>query len=218
MTITFEDDKDVIVYALEKVISHARETQQIFVAQCVWWLASIIGLDRGLITYIDNLQSRIEVRVTPEESEVIDRETVSPDPKDIQEEDRQDKVLRDCEEYIRDSRQQTEIAALKASGRTPTGLINPTSDSKKILRRKGRRQSKSTRNDKESKVVGINKDELQRRKSAGECLRCAWPSDRKGYHWAVNCGRPIKLDKGTATFPESKQQRKLRQLFEETSD
>jgi len=87
MTITFKDDKDVIVYALEKVISYARGTQQIFVAQCVWWLASIIGLEQGLITYIDNLQSQIKVRVIPEESETVDRETVSPDPRDIQEED-----------------------------------------------------------------------------------------------------------------------------------
>jgi len=55
MTITFENDTDIIVYALEKVISYARRTQQIFVAQCVWWLASIIGLEQGLITYVDNL-------------------------------------------------------------------------------------------------------------------------------------------------------------------
>jgi hypothetical protein len=47
MTITFENDNDVIIYALEKIISYARRTQQIFVAQCVWWLASIIGLEQG---------------------------------------------------------------------------------------------------------------------------------------------------------------------------
>jgi len=212
MTITFKDDKDVIVYALEKVISYARGTQQIFVAQCVWWLASIIGLEQGLITYIDNIQSRIKVRVIPEESETVNRETVSPDTKDIQEEDRQDKVLRECEDYLRDSGQQREIAALKASGRTSTGLINPTADSKKILKRKGRSQSRIARNDKESKVVGIDKDELRRRRSAGECLRCAWPSNRKGHHRVVDCRRPIKLDKGTTSFPENKQQRKLKQL------
>jgi hypothetical protein len=58
MTIVFENDNDVIVYALEKVISYARRTQQIFVAQCVWWLASIIGLDNGLIVYIDNIRKQ----------------------------------------------------------------------------------------------------------------------------------------------------------------
>jgi hypothetical protein len=37
MTISLKNDNDVIVYALEKIISHARKTQQIVVAQCVWW-------------------------------------------------------------------------------------------------------------------------------------------------------------------------------------
>jgi hypothetical protein len=36
MTITFEYESVVIIYALEKVISYARRTEQIFVAQCVW--------------------------------------------------------------------------------------------------------------------------------------------------------------------------------------
>jgi hypothetical protein len=45
MTITFANDNDVIVYALEKIISYTRKSQQIFVAQCMWWLASIIGLE-----------------------------------------------------------------------------------------------------------------------------------------------------------------------------
>jgi 3-mercaptopyruvate sulfurtransferase SseA len=60
MTITFENDNDVIIYALEKVIAYTRRTQEIFVAQCVWWLVSIIGLEQGLIHYIDNLQSQKE--------------------------------------------------------------------------------------------------------------------------------------------------------------
>jgi hypothetical protein len=45
MTITFEYESDVIAYAFEKVLSYARRNQQIFVAQCIWWLASIIGLE-----------------------------------------------------------------------------------------------------------------------------------------------------------------------------
>jgi hypothetical protein len=39
---------------LEKVVSYARNTQQIFVAQCLWWLASIIGPEQGKVTHIDN--------------------------------------------------------------------------------------------------------------------------------------------------------------------
>jgi hypothetical protein len=61
MPITFENDNDIIVYALEKVIAYARRTEQIFVAQCVWWLASIIGLELGLVRYIDTLLEREEV-------------------------------------------------------------------------------------------------------------------------------------------------------------
>ena len=66
MTITFENHNDVIVYALEKVIFYARRNQQIFVAHCVWWLASIIGLEQGLVNHIDNIQSRVEVAIAAE--------------------------------------------------------------------------------------------------------------------------------------------------------
>jgi hypothetical protein len=111
MTITFENDNDVIVYALEKLIAHARRTQQFFVAQCVWWLASIIGLERGLVNYIDNLQHRIIVTTTPEKVPSAGR-TVSPIPRDNQEDQWLDKILEECEEYLKDSRRLREIAAL----------------------------------------------------------------------------------------------------------
>jgi hypothetical protein len=68
MTITFERNNDLIVYALEKIISVARKHQQIFVAQFVWWLASIISLEKGLINYTNNIQSRIKVTVTSGET------------------------------------------------------------------------------------------------------------------------------------------------------
>jgi hypothetical protein len=58
MTITFENDSDVIVYPLEKITSFAREQQYLFVANCAWWIAGITGLDSGLVIYIDNLRSR----------------------------------------------------------------------------------------------------------------------------------------------------------------
>jgi len=58
MTITFENDNDVIVYPFEKVISYARDNQYIFLAQSVWWISSIIGLLQGLVVYIDNLRER----------------------------------------------------------------------------------------------------------------------------------------------------------------
>jgi len=65
MTITFENDNDVIVYALEMIISYARKNQYIFVAQSVWWIASIIGLTEGLVIYIDNSHIRSESHQIP---------------------------------------------------------------------------------------------------------------------------------------------------------
>jgi hypothetical protein len=95
MTITFGNDNDVILYALEMIISHARRTQQIFVAQCFWWLASIIGLDQGLVTsYIDNQQSRFEAPVQQEAAAVFCMEI------EDSESLRQEKVLRKCDDFL----------------------------------------------------------------------------------------------------------------------
>jgi hypothetical protein len=58
MTITFENDSDVIVYTLEKIVFFARTNQYLFVANCAWWLAGVIGLDSELTTYIATLESR----------------------------------------------------------------------------------------------------------------------------------------------------------------
>jgi len=61
MTVTFENDKDVIMYTLEKIIDYARKNRYIFEAQCMWWIASIIGLTEDLVTHVDNLQIRSEM-------------------------------------------------------------------------------------------------------------------------------------------------------------
>jgi len=60
MTITFENENDIIVYALEKIICYARKHQNIFIAQSVWWIASVIGLADGLTLHIDNLRIHSE--------------------------------------------------------------------------------------------------------------------------------------------------------------
>jgi hypothetical protein len=66
-----------------------------------------------------------------------------------------------------------------------------------------------------SKTAGIDEAELSRRKAAGECLRCAWPSDRKGSHRVAECRRPIKLERGVAGFPKAKTRSAPRQIPEE---
>jgi len=55
----------------------------------------------------------------------------------------------------------------------------------------------------------MKKEENSRRKEK-ECLRCAWPADRKGKHNTKDCFRQIKLDKGTADFPKAKADQKMR--------
>jgi hypothetical protein len=206
MTITFDNDNDVIVYAFKKVIAYARRTQQIFVAQCVWWLASAVGLESGLVIHIDNLHGRTVV-------EEPLRKEVSPVPRDIQEELRQDDVLKECEQYLQESRRLRDIASLKAKGRTTTGRINPTPIAKKNLWKKNRYLRKREIRE-PNKTAGIDEGEIQRRKGSGECLRCAWPADRKGAHQVKDCNRPIKLDTGTAEYPKGKkwQQIKPQQL------
>jgi hypothetical protein len=55
MTLTFESDNEVIIYALEKIIPYAPKTQHIFVGEVVWWIASVTGLQSGLVIHIDKL-------------------------------------------------------------------------------------------------------------------------------------------------------------------
>jgi hypothetical protein len=110
MTVTFEDDNAVIVYALEKVISYARNTQQIFVAQCIWWIASIIGLEQSLIIHIDNIKKRESAVLLGESSGIVhpDRiqqieKEVSPTPRDLAEDQHLDLVIQEAKKVLQDS-------------------------------------------------------------------------------------------------------------------
>jgi hypothetical protein len=185
------------------------------VAQCVWWLASIVGLEQGLVNYINNLQSRINVTVILEQVPSVG-ETVSPVPKDNQEDRSQDKILKECEEYLRDSKRLRDIAALKATGKTLTGFINPTAISKKRLGKKD--QTKHRLQEKRNEETkGIQPSEIKRRHTSGECQRCAWPADRIGAHRVADCRRPINLDTGTADFPKAKEYLKAKQAPQRVS-
>jgi len=220
MPATFKNDNDIIVYALECVISHARQTQQIFMPQGVWWLASIIGLEQELVFHIDKLQGeKNTTKLQGEknttklqgEGDTIPQQQllreVLTTPRDHVEDQRIDQMLDCTKQYLRESKQLREIAALKVSGQTATGRINPSRKTRKSLR-KERRISKVVATNKQkdcnSKTERIDDSEIKRRKAAGECLRCAWPSDRKGIHRVKDCVRQIKLDKGTAIIPKGR--------------
>jgi hypothetical protein len=215
MTLTFENDNDVIVYALEKIISYTRKTQQIFVAQCIWWLASVIDLEQGLVQYIDNLHGQTVPINTTSESTVLNTDMGG----------QQDKVLKECEEYLRESRRLRDIATLKSKGKTQTGRIHPTPISKQALRKKDRskkmpavlakallkKNRKSKHGEDHPKTSSIIESEIQRQKTSGECLRCAWPAERKGFHRVKDCIRSIKLTEETVAFPKSNQQHPITQ-------
>jgi len=128
MTITFENNHDVIIHAFEKVIFYARKSQYIFVAQCIWWLASITGLEQVLVIHINNLSGRpeatlqdaipqvtleittnqrarrnlIPVRDTPK-GVGFRCDTVTKEPQEGNNLSRQDWILKKCEEYLQDS-------------------------------------------------------------------------------------------------------------------
>lgn len=51
---------------------------------------------------------------------------------------------------------------------------------------------------------GIDSAELNRRKAAGECQRCAWPADREESHKTMDCFRWSRKEKGTAPFLKAK--------------
>jgi len=72
---------------------------------------------------------------------------------------------------------------------------------------KGKNKSKKTYAE---QTEGIDKSELDRRKAAGECQRCAWPGDRKGAHNTMDCFRWARKESGTAPFPKAKEYQKLK--------
>jgi hypothetical protein len=206
MTITFENYNDVILYAFENVVAYARKTQQIFVAHCIWWLASVIGLEQELINYIDNIQTRQEVIVVPEKTPEK-WTSISPVPRDIQEDTRQERVLKECEEFLQ------ELKKLRARNTVNTNKrnrVNPLASTKKSLTIEKKRKLKDY-----SMMEGIDEAEIQRRKGTGECLWCAWPPDRKGTHRVKDCLRPITLDKGTADFSKAKGYNKMKQFHQQ---
>ena len=140
MTITFENGNDVIVYALDKVISYARRTQQIFAANCVWWLASIIGLEQGLVVYIDNLQKRsnettvgtsgLEVSITPRNIQGDSRardESAPVTSRDLMNDRQADLVLDRAEQFIEDSE--------RARNTWQRSRVNPLPQTKKQLKK-----------------------------------------------------------------------------------
>jgi hypothetical protein len=217
MTITFESDKDVIVYALEKIISYARDNQYIFLAQSIWWISSIIGLQEGLIIFIDNLKIRKDIG-NPElreaslaqqplsaihpsrvaQIQTSDGDYISSDSESVSttETDIHNELIDNCKTFLAQS--QKERKAIGRKSRQTSRIIKKKAD------RKANREAKKPIKTFGTQTEGIDGSELRRRKAAGECQRCAWPQDRKGSHKTLDCFRWKRLEKGTAPFPKKK--------------
>jgi hypothetical protein len=201
MTITIESDEDVVVYALEKIIAYARNNQYMFLAQSVWRISSIIGLQEGLVIYIDNLKVRENIgnpelrnplstlsihpdrvlRIQDPDSDYSDSE---PESVSMTETDIHNEVIENCEEFLKQSKQER-----KAIGRKNRQVS-------RVVKRKNKKKIKTEG----TQTEGIDGQELRRRKVVGECHRCAWPRDRKGGHNTLDCFRWKRLEKGTAPF------------------
>jgi hypothetical protein len=231
MTITFESDKDIIVYTLEKIISFARDNQHIFLAQSIWWISSIIGLQQELVTYIDNLKVRIDIgklaisvkhSVHQPSSDL--QETISPEVAELYcnihpSRIAQVKTLDGSyieSDSVSTSTTETDIhnevinnceAFLAQSQKERKAVGRYTRQTSRIIKKKADRKAK--RKDKipvktfGTQTEGIDGSELRRRKAAGVCQRCAWPQERKGSHKTIDCFRWKRLDKGTAPFPRN---------------
>jgi hypothetical protein len=66
-----------------------------------------------MVNYIDNIQSRVKVTVASEK----DSEEPGAIPQESQEY-QQDKVLRECDDFLRESRRLRDLEALKKMGKT----------------------------------------------------------------------------------------------------
>jgi len=162
MPITFANDNDVIIYALEKIISDARDIQYIFLVQSVWWISSIIGLQQGLAIHIDNLKNQSEnIVIIDQERMCQNTPRVSATPRDIQEESRPDiinlqsdnsesglvsEIIRQTKKFIKVSKRerkairiQKELLLHTRSGRI---TINPNEISSRKLKEQKTQKSK----------------------------------------------------------------------------
>jgi hypothetical protein len=60
MQMTFENENELMVYALARILCDTKKNHFQFVVQCLWWLAPNIGLEHNLIIDLKNHHSRIE--------------------------------------------------------------------------------------------------------------------------------------------------------------
>jgi len=181
---------------LEKVISFARDNQYIFLAQSVWWISSILGIQEGLIIHINNLKKRHQKSDSSTKNSDSDCSDSGHESISTTETDIHDPIIDNCEFLLEQSKQ--ERKAVSRFNRQASGVVK-------------KKPIKTFR----TQTEGIDGNELQCRKAAGECQCCAWPQDRKGSHKTLDCFQWKRLEKGTAPLT-MKQENRLRAIPKDT--
>lgn len=118
--------------------------------------------------------------------------------------DNKDKILQDCERFLRQSKKQKK------------GLTRSCRKQRqKDITLKQRKPDHKIRKDKKGKKTylsqtnGIQKRELDRCKAARECQQCASPQGRQGSHKTLHCFRWIGMEKGKAPFPKNRHNKEI---------
>jgi hypothetical protein len=177
------------------------------VAQWVWWLASILALQEGLDIHIDSLpiQSQVEASTVPSvissggnDIHPVRWHQISTRQSSDSESRRQDStILSHCEQFLLESEANRKAICKKSWKQQYKDLVEEQSKSSSRIKK-----SKDIKMPLHCQLEGIKQNKIDRRRIAGECLRCAWPQDRKGNHRASNCHREIRRQKGTAPIKE----------------
>jgi len=130
MSITFEHEADIILWASVKLLVTFEEHQYLFAAQCVWWIAALFQLDPALRYFIDHRELPSKVTGVDAETQSTER-LISLTPRDIRRHSETD-------EYAIPERSQYQADPLRP---TRKGRINPLPQTKKQLKAGGKRQS-----------------------------------------------------------------------------
>lgn len=174
MTITFENDKDIIVYTFEKILLSSRERQLLFAAHCVLWLAAISGSPQGLLNHIDSLPERAELGAKSNPQDIRDEQSMTSGSAD------QDIIHRNCEEFLQEFMSKCKVISYHQMGYC-----------------KRLNTMKKNRKDCRAQIKRISKKEIHHRAIARECQPSAWPLDRPGAHRTTCCVNSVCLVKGT---------------------
>ena len=123
-------------------------------ANCVWWIAGTIGLDSGLIIFIDNLESRKPVRHHRE---------ISTTPRNIARLESEDSDQRNLEESLI----RININSLLPKAKMVT-QSNPTEGIQKLSRKQRKQTSGATQS---NPTEGIQKLSRKQRKQTSRATR-----------------------------------------------